>query len=69
MTVLCAPNDMWFSDAAFIEMQREVPGVQVHISLSIQAAGTSMHQILAYDTSIMLVACHSLGSLQSKSLR
>ena len=29
MTVLCAPGDMWFSDAAFCEMEQEVPSVQV----------------------------------------
>ncbi|CAK0744119.1 hypothetical protein CVIRNUC_001523 [Coccomyxa viridis] len=28
VTVLCAPGDMWFPDAAYSEMQRVVPGVQ-----------------------------------------
>ena len=29
VTVLCAPGDMWFPDAAYSEMQQGVPGVQV----------------------------------------
>jgi len=29
VTVLCAPNDMWFSDAEFSQMEQEVPTVQV----------------------------------------
>ena len=29
VTVLCAPGDMWFSDAAFTRMEQEVPAVQV----------------------------------------
>ena len=33
VTVLCAPGDMWFPDAAYSEMQRGVPGVQVLASL------------------------------------
>ena len=40
VTVLCAPADMWFSDAAFAEMEREVPAVQVghcvHATISAQ---------------------------------